>query len=1477
MSFTEENINYITQIQFNIFSNENIINNSSITEKDGIVIPETYDGGEPKRGGIVDTRLGITDGNLECAYCGLNANNCPGHFGHTQLAQPIFHYGFLNHVRNILSCICLKTSKLLIDKESPEIKKLLNLNKRNRFNEIKILSKKILVSDVGIPVHKIKEEIKNSIINFVAEYNIVNNQDSSKKKIKEYLSAIDVYKILKNISNEDWKFLGFDSHMYRPEDFLIINLPIPPVTIRPSLKTEFLALSTFEDSLIHILVEILKSNNKLKKINEHPKVERGKYDQDTVNLLQYHAATLYDNDSLKLAPNEQKIGGKPAKSISERLKGKTGRIRGNLMGKRVDFSARTVITPDPNIQINELGIPIKMAMNLTFPEIVTIDNKVRLSKLINNGRKIYPGANYVKKKSRFNNKQYDIIDLNYRRNVLLELGDIVDRHLVDGDYVLFNRQPSLHKLSMMAHKIKVIQNKDLYTFRMNVSATPPYNADFDGDEMNIHVPQTIQTKTELQHIANLKYHIISPKDSSPIISFVQDSLIGVYKLTLDDIEIDWRDVMNLLVLCNNLNLNNIIKNKKYTGKALYSKLIPNNINAIKDDGEIINGNIVKGPINSSCNKLLVSNIWYKYNANKTKDYIFNTQRLVSSYLLFEGFTVGIGDLIINNKLKIEIIKSIEKKKMETNHLITEIENNPELIDAYTFEESLRENLKAHKGVIEKMVMNNLDNSNNFYTMSKHGSGSKGSGINMMQMVGALGQDILEFKRIQKKVNDRTLPHYFQNDDRAEARGFIERSYYDGLSPQEFFFHNMTSREGLIDTAIKTQDTGYIARRLMKGLEDIMIKYDGTVRTVNNRIIQMVYGDNGIEQIKQTIQKLHLIKKDNNELMKDYFFNNNEIKELVKKSYISNTDNKKFSDISNKYYSQLKGLRDEIRNIQKIYTQNYVNIIDEYASPVNFKRLITDIKNYKNINDDGKKVSPIYIYEKIEYILKPGTTILLTIKNKYKNTNNIKILDEIKYKFLFRLLLFEYISPKKIINNYKLSKFKFDILINQIIEEYNNGMVEPGEMVGSLGAQHIGEPSTQMTLNTFHATGSGNVGMLGVPRLREIISLTKEIKTPTMQIYMEDNNNYNKTKIISSYIKTTHIKDLITNYSIIFEHNNDNIIKKDKVSNMLSISIGNNTNLKAENIPFVLRLEINKNMLVQRDMSLLDIKIQFTNYWKKNFGNIKNIKKQYKNIIMNIINCGIMSNNDNSEIPIIHIRFNMKNYDMFELIDIKDLILNIKLKGIDNITNVYNPVERQYIDYTNDKLETKKEYFISTEGQNIINIRYIKGIDLNRTITNDIIKTYKYFGVEAARSIIIKELTNVFVSGGNDVNYHHLSILVDLIINNGKLTSIDRHGLGKLDNGPLSKASFERPVDILLNAAIYNEVDDMNSVSSRIIAGRTIDGGTCCFDVLMDNEMIENSELIDKKLLFEEFEILFQENELLNYYMNKKEIDGFIPI
>ena len=331
------------------------------------------------------------------------------------------------------------------------------------------------------------------------------------------------------------------------------------------------------------------------------------------------------------------------------------------------------------------------------------------------------------------------------------------------------------------------------------------------DEMNLHAPQTIQTQTELAMIGDIKKQIITPKDGNPIIKPVQDAILGTYKLTHDDVEIEWRDLMNLLIFTYNVDLDklDIKKGKSYSGSELYSYIIPKGINVSAKGTEVQNGELIKGTINKRMVGNIVNNSWDRYGPNETKDYIDNTQRLIVNWLLMDGFSVGLGDCIIPQEKLNKIYKEVEKKKLEVSHLITEIENNPELIDPELFEEDLKRNLVAQKGEIQKIVMSSIDDSNNFYVMIN--SGSKGGPVNAMQIMGALGQDIFKRNRIEKNILNRTLPHFFQNDDRALARGYIEHSYFEGLSPQEFFFHHMSGREGLIDTAIKsvTADTPII--------------------------------------------------------------------------------------------------------------------------------------------------------------------------------------------------------------------------------------------------------------------------------------------------------------------------------------------------------------------------------------------------------------------------------------------------------------------------------------------------------------------------------------------------------------------------------------------------------------------------------------------------------------------------------------------
>ena len=1486
----DEDLHHINKIQFSVFTNDDIIDYSSVSkDTHGINLPESYENSEPKRGGLVDTRLGITDSNLDCAYCGLGAKDCPGHFGHTKLVAPVFHYGFFGIVKNILSCICLRSSRLLAHKIPEDLNRIVRIYKgKKRFNEIKKISAKISVSDVGVPVPKIKEEKKKNsgALYLIAETNLTNivKEDGTtegNKPVREKITALDVYNIFRNISDEDFRILGFNPTLFRPEDLLLTNFPVPPVSIRPSLRADYLASATYEDDLTHKLADIIKTNEKYRQQKEKELVsgEESKYGNDLHNYLQYHVITYFDNDKSSFLTSEQKVGGKKFKSISERIKSKKGRIRGNLMGKRVNFSARSVITSDPNLKLNELGIPKKIAMEITFPEVVTAFNVERLTKLVRNGRYVYPGANFVIQGSSLGSSNIREYDLRYRKkSIKLKYGDIVERHLYNGDPVLFNRQPSLHKLSMMCHRAKIIDDDRFNTFRLNVNVTPPYNADFDGDEMNLFAPQSIQTQTELALIADINKLIISPKDSEPIIAPVQDSVLGTYKMTSPDATVDWHDFMNILVHCIGIDLQNIKieKNKTYTGTELYNSIIPIGINL---DTSIVvkNGDIVKGQVRKKANKQIISNCWDRHGHKITADYITNIQKLNVNWILYDGFSVGLKDCYIQQSIKDKIVSELEKKKLEIAHLITEIENNPELLDADIFEQSVKSNLAAQKGDIQQLVMSDLNDNNNFYIMAN--SGAKGKEVNLAQIMGALGQDIFKGKRIEKEVNNRTLPHFHQNDDTPLARGFIEHSYLEGLSPEEFFFHHMTGREGLIDTAIKTAETGYISRKLMKGLEDVGSKYDGTVRTGNNLILQYIYSDFNLDQTKQKKIKMKTIEMGNSEIDKKFSLTESEIKSIAKDTK-GNVEI--IRQLNASYINDLIKLRDLMRITQRIMFLNYKTLLNEFHFSINLPRIISDEINIIRDEDNNELCNPKYILDQIDHILKPNITQITTFNNKILNDKeSIKIQDEIRSKTLIKYYMYEYLSPKRVIYEYKLTKYKFDKVVEQIINDFKASQVDPGEMVGCLAAQHMGEPSTQMTLNTFHATGSGSAAMQGVPRVEELTRATKNIKTPEMTIYLDKTirNDKDKANIISSNIQYTVINDIVLDYEMIYDidTNESGYSAKDKVSNPFFVNLKSGTK-NYEHMNWLLRIKLNRNKIIEKNVTTLDIKSNYIKFFKNYLGDAKGLKRHEKKILNAITGSCILSNFDNNDNPIVHIRFDLVEFNSNLLLSINEWIINnLKLKGLNNIDKTDIDSTSRLITFENEnkEFEESSEIVIYTQGINMDEIRYMDGIDLNRTYCNEINTINKCFGIEAARAALLKEFDRVF--SDQNVNFHHLAILVDVMTNLGLLTSIDRHGINKLDTDPLSRASFEMPIEQLTKAAIFGEIDYLRSVSSRVMAGRVISGGTGLCTLLLDTDYVMNSEYVDDETTLQRSEFsMLEDNPIIKDIISRKMFEIFNP-
>ena len=1451
---TEEIVN-INKIQFCVFGNDEV-KRYSVVNKDpyGINIPETYDSHEPKRGGLLDSRMGTTDYQLNCATCGLNSYDCPGHFGHTELAEPVFHYGFIDHVKNILSCVCIRCSKLLIYKNEREINDILkNRVGKARFDEIKRLTGSITYCQnpdysCGAPIPNIR--VIESEIQIIAETKVDEGEEGTvvsntgKQKIQEILRAEDCYNILKNISDVDCRIMGFDPKINRPENLVILSFPIPPVAIRPSIKRDTIASKTYEDSMTDKLVDVIKSNTRLRVNKEKSAIlnEEFKYNDSHHKVLQYHVATYFNNETSMLQKSEQKTGGRLYKSVSERLKGKQGRIRGNLLGKRTNFSGRTVITSNPDIGTDELGVPLKLAMVLTFPEVVTPQNIGRLSKLVKNGRDNYPGANYVFPKG--NNKRP--IDLRYRKkNIKIHYGDIIERHLVDGDYVLYNRQPSLHKLSMMGHRCVIFKDPELTTFGMNVSVTAPYNADYDGDEMNIFVPQSIQASTELELIANVRNQIIAPGESNPKIELKQDAPLGAYLLTRQNMIMEPHHASNIIMKIKNIEHN--FENEEVRSYDVLSALLPKKLNIVQytDTGEkkfeIINGKLLKGTLtNQLINKVILTTILDQYGNDAATDFIDNFQRIILQFLLSNGSTVGLKDVVLSDEGIKKCKDQLKKKRLEVESMITEIENNPDLVNPDILETNITSILQSVLGDISKIAMADLKKDNNLFILID--SKAKGKPDGVAWMAAGRGQVLLNFGRIKKKVNNRTLPHFFQNDDRPEARGYIESSLFEGLKPLEFFMDAMTGREGLIDTAIKTAESGYIQRRLIKCMEDLAVHYDGTVRNGNNVIIQYLYGDSQLDQVKQKMTQIKTLKMNNEKIKEKYYFTKDEIEQLVKKFKLNKTD---VENLNDDFYEELLNFRNLLRKSYRRTHMEYKTLDDSYFMPVSFNRIIDNARY--GIESNLEDLDPIYIMDSIEYILHQNNTKLLCMSNAERTDDlSLKVAMEKKHKSMFRYGLLEYLSPKRCIYEYKLDKNKFNIIMKEIINSFNKSLVEAGEMVGCVGSQSLGEKTTQMTLNTKHAGGAGVQGMQGIPRLNEIIRNTKNVKTPLMYIYLNKERSEDKelAYLIGAYLKYTVLKDVVKKIDIVFDNDlQDNYMTDDQVVKKSSMNLYGNFNIKPENLPWLYRFEISKEKLFEKKLNMLEIKTKFINFWD-DLSNNKN--RSYRDLVKRIINGCIMTTNDNAEKLYIHIRFDISEFDNSILLDIQNMILyEFQLKGVSYINDVPEIDKKLLINFNEETgdLENKQEYIITTDGVNMNKLRYIRNVDINRTYCNEINTIYKLYGIKAARKALLKEINMVF-SGDNKLNYHHISILCDVMTNTGEIVSIDRHGFGRMDTDPLSKASFERTVEMLVNSAVFGEVDKVQSVSSRLIMGRAIKCGTGFPEILMDNDILENTEYND---------------------------------
>jgi len=653
---------------------------------------------------------------------------------------------------------------------------------------------------------------------------------------------------------------------------------------------------------------------------------------------------------------------------------------------------------------------------------------------------------------------------------------------------------------------------------------------------------------------------------------------------------------------------------------------------------------------------------------------------------------------------------------------------------------------------------------------------------------------------------------------------LHRKVYDLTIPSTLNF-GLANGLQVRDTA----QTGYLQRKLIKGLEDLSIKYDGTNRNSRGVVIQYVYGENGINQASQTEIKLNIIEMDNKKLESVFGFTPDQIKKLEKKHKISNV-----KDFNRKYLDKLEQYRNEMRQIQMKALMNFKTMEEKFMLPENLFRLTQDYSNKTECLD----LKPQDILDSINEFLESPDIRLLQIANK---GNERFIKDDRSLKFILEVALHEYLSPNKCIFDYGLNKEKLTKIWADIKTHFIKSIAEPGEMVGILAAQSIGEPTTQLNLNTKHFAGvaSKSGAVSGVPRILELLSLSKDIKTPQIMVYFNNEIRSDKNAVnrIASYFKFLSIKNLIDSASIYYDVGTEKILKNDNVSTPFFV---NNQKAELTSLPFVFRIKLNLEKMLDKETTLLDLKTKFISYWYKNFTNIKTMKKNDKDIFNKISRCAILSNSTADKEQIIHIRFSMSSFNYQILVDFLNIVLNdITLKGIDGIRDI-NMEEQRVINFdeSTGEIKVEKEFIVTTTGINLEKIKYMKGINNTRTRVNDIYTVYRNYGIEGTRQILIKEYMDVL---GDKLNQTHLSLLVDMMTHNGDITSIDRHGLTKLDSDPFAKASFEQTMDHFVNASIFNERDTMKSISSNVMLGKVIPGGTGAFDLYLDTGKLENSE------------------------------------
>lgn len=1339
-----------------------------------------YYRGLPATGGLLDPLMGTVDRRHLCATCMNDTRTCQGHPGHIALAFPVYHIGFVDAVVKVLRVACFCCARVCApDADAEGV--VAGVPARARLAALcNALRTRKACPHCHFPRPSVTRTSLGIKVVWADDAAFADDAERAFCTAGAF-TARDALSILRNLSDADVARMGFSPHESHPQNMIVQNVVVPPPCTRPAIYSSEGSRSRGQNDLTVRLLEILKRSHEVaaylgEEHTWHTLPAATPELLERLNRLQYEVYMLVNNSArvVKPAGMGRNSSNASCKSINERLKGKEGRVRGNLMGKRVDFSARCVITPDAWFDCDRVGVPYRIAMTLTYPEVVNATNIQQLSDRVRVGASTVHGAqNVIHRDGTVTNLQ----TCRDRTAVFLRPGDVVERFLADDDVVVFNRQPSLHMHGMQAHRVRLMPG---HTFRLSLVVAAPYNADFDGDEMNLHVPQSAAAVAECATLMGVAQNALGAQSNRPVMGIVQDSLLGLFLLSRQEVLVDHAHVCRILGHARAAGAYGALPppavrawaadgavRRLWTGKQVFSAIVPRGIYVEHDkqlrdrapadaaawadddlpvtvlDGQLVCGVLRKAHVGTGAGGI-VDTICRERDGVACMRFMGDAQRITHEFLLQRGHHVGIHDVMISAEGHAQVLERLDKATLLCEEIQREMTSGTQ-DEQRTGEAAIMRLLSKTLLQTGGIVNEHLAASNAIRRMVS--AGSKGSFINLSQICAALGQQSLEGGRITLAKDARTLPCFAHQDDSLASRGMVQNSFSLGLNPPELFFHAVGGREGLVDTAVKTSQSGYISRRMNKSMEDNVLREDGVVANSLGDVIAFRWGSDGFHPAR--VERVRL-----DELGEP---------EAALRARMA-------PDEADAVLAAVRAIRAVKRHVLTGDSD------DRVLLPYHTGRLRREMARHAGSCDPAEVMARV----RAELLGADAPLVVVASVLGLLNTHTVAAL------------------PRAYAH----------ALVTRLAHRLAHARCTMFESAGCLAAQSISERGTQLTLNSFHTSGVAAKNVtLGIPRFKELLDATRHPKTPctTLRFHPPLAAAPRFAAFFAATIPLTRLADVVHSCAITDDSDpRRTVFPEDQWMVDADAVLG--CDAHAHSARMVVRLELAQEVMRARHLTPPMVRRVLAErlgaralVTSSETASVEWVVRVRFHFVGEMVAQGALD--ADHEAVLCHRALNV-------------LLDTVVISGHPNVTAASAGEDED------------GSAVVHAYGNLLTDCAASAAVDWTRTTSNDVWEVYHALGVEAAACVLFEQIKSVVAFDGTYVDDRHILLIVDSICRGGSIMPLNRHGINKAEHAaPLMRCSFEETMDVLCEAAGYAQSENARGVSTCIMTGQLANMGT----------------------------------------------------